>query len=251
MELKQYFNIVLRKWWLIASIVIIACLGAGIKSIYFTTPIYQANAKIIVNQPLQVDGTATVNQSAIQTNLLLINSYKEIIRSAAIMNKVAEQYPELDTTPAQLAANISVSSANQSQVMNLTFLDNSYEGAAKAVNAIASVFKEQIPSIMKIDNVTILNEAIVDARANPVNINPAMNIVISFVVSLMLALGLVFLLDYLDNTFRKADDVESELGLPVLAVVLKISKTDRKPGKSSTHSKNKGIGEGKYATLSQ
>ena len=31
--------------------------------------------------------------------------------------------------------------------------------------------------------------------------------------------GLVFLLEYLDSSFRKPDDIESHLGLPVLATV--------------------------------
>ncbi|WP_233354717.1 Wzz/FepE/Etk N-terminal domain-containing protein [Paenibacillus sp. JZ16] len=50
MELKQYFRIVQRKWWLIAVIVVIAMVATAVKSFYFTTPIYAANAKLIVNQ---------------------------------------------------------------------------------------------------------------------------------------------------------------------------------------------------------
>ncbi|GGG21766.1 YveK family protein [Paenibacillus abyssi] len=247
MELKQYMKIIQKKLWLIAAIVLIACLGTAVKSFYFTTPIYEANAKLIVNQTVQ-NNELTVG--AVQTNVMLINSYKEIIQSAAIMDKVIEQHPEFELTREQLASNITVSSANNSQVMNLSYTDASYEKAANIVNAVSNVFKEQIPTIMKIDNVTILNEANVNDTANPINISPIMNILIGFVVALMMALGLVFLLDYLDDTIKSEAELEEALGIPMLALVTKMNKEDLTPKHKETVSQKK-VGESKYATINQ
>ncbi len=190
MELIQYMNIIKKKIWLILAIMIIACAGAAVKSYVMTTPLYQASAKIIVNQATQIEGTPTVNYSSVQTNIMLINSYKEIIRSTAITSKVVEQYPELGLTANQLSGGIFVAAASNSQVMNIAFQSNSYEGAANIVNAIAKVFKEQIPSIMKVDNVTLLNEANPADRVGPINSNPVMNILISAIVALLLGIGL-------------------------------------------------------------
>lgn len=250
MELKQYFRIVQKKWWLIAVIVIIAMVAAGVKSFYFTTPIYAANAKLIVNQS-SGDGAATLNASTIQTSIFLINSYKEIIKSSAVMNKVVEKYPELGESPAQLAAKISVTSANNSQVMNLVYQDTSYTKAAKVVNGVSTVFKEQIPNIMNVDNITILSEADATVTPAPINFNPFMNMLISFVVSLILAIGFVFLLDYLDDTLETEAEIVEIMNVPVLAVVGKISKGDlRKSARVKAAQKQK-VGENQYATLNQ
>lgn len=243
MELKQYLKIIRKKLWLITAIVIVICMGTFIKSFYFTTPIYQANAKLIVNQTIMNDGLSVLNPGSIQTNIMLINSYKEIIKSTAILKKVIEKYPELTVTPAR----ISVTSANNSQIMDLTYSDESYENAAKSVNAISNVFKEQIPLIMKVDNVTILNEA-VESAINVQKEFPLMDLIISFVISLMLGLGVIFLLDYLDNTYKSETELEEDLGLPVLASVTKIKKVDRKKRKSSETHK---VGEGTYASINQ
>ncbi|GGD76257.1 YveK family protein [Paenibacillus nasutitermitis] len=244
MELKHYFKIVIKKIWLIAIIVAIGCIIAGIKSYYLTTPLYQANAKLIVNQSSQNAGA--VNMNTLQMNIMLINSYKEIIKSPAILNKVYEEYPELKVSPGK----ISVASANNSQIMNLIYDDTSYENAAKSINAIAKVFKEQIPSIMNIDNVTILSGAIEVGSPSPYNSNPPMNIAIAIAVSLMLGLGLVFLLDYLDNTYKTEAELESDLGLPTLALVMNMNKEDIRPRNQSS-SKNKKVGEGAYATINR
>ncbi len=96
MELKQYFRIIQKKWWLIMVIVVVAIAAACVKSFYFTTPIYAANAKLIVNQKGSADGS--LNTGTIQTSIFLINSYKEIIKSSAIMDKVVQKFPELKAT---------------------------------------------------------------------------------------------------------------------------------------------------------
>jgi len=247
MELKQYFKIIQKRWWLIAAIVTVAIAATGIKSYYFTTPVYAANAKLIVNQSSS-DG---LNTSSIQTSIFLINSYKEIIMSTAIMNKVVEKYPDLGESPATLAAKISVSSANNSQVMNLVYQDTSYTHAAAVVNAVSTVFKEQIPQIMNVDNITILSEADPAAKVAPINSNPVMNIVISFVISLILALGFVFLLDYLDDTVKTEDDIVEILEVPVLAVAGKMSKAELKKNARLKSTEKSKVGEGQYATINQ
>lgn len=248
MELKQYFRVIQKKWWLIVMMVVVALTAASVKSFYFTTPVYAANAKLIVNQS-SGDG---LNASTIQTSIFLINSYKEIIKSSAVMNKVVEQYPELGESATQLATRISVSSANNSQVMNLVYQDISYEKAAAVVNAVSTVFKTQIPSIMNIDNITILSEA--DPAANPgaINFNPVMNLLISFMVSLVLAIGFIFLLDYLDDTLQSESEVLEIMEAPVLASVGRMTKSDLKPAfKSKKAPQQPKAGEGKYATIQQ
>ncbi|MFD1952818.1 YveK family protein [Paenibacillus thailandensis] len=250
MELKQYFKIIQKKWWLIAAIVVVAVLGTGVKSIFFTTPVYAANAKIIVNQSDAGDGQ-NINVSTLQTSILFINSYKEIIKSEAIMNKVVERYPDLGASAGQISSNIAVTSASNSQVMNLTYQDTSYERAATVVNAVATVFKEEIPQIMNVDNITILTQANPQAPVGPINLNPVMNILIAFVASLMLAIGLVFLLDYLDDTLKTENDLAELINVPVLAVVGKITKEELKASRKAIASQKTQVGESQYATINQ
>lgn len=108
--------------------------------------------------------------------------------------------------------------------MDVTIRDLSYTKAVKTVNAVAKVFKRQIPSIMKMDNVTILSEASLNDPAVPVNSNATIQIFIAFATSLLLGIGLAFLLEVLDDTFKNEEDIEIELGLPTLALITKMKK---------------------------
>lgn len=150
----------------------------------------------------------------------------------------------------QIGQSIRASTANESQVMNLTASGLSPDKAAKTVNAVAKVFKTQIPVIMKVDNVTILSEAKPADSSKPINVNPIINILISFIVGLLLAVGFVFLLEYLDDTMKTEEELEKELNLPALAVISKIRKDEIRSSKHSSTSQ-KQVGDGQYVTINQ
>ncbi|NND43881.1 MAG: polysaccharide biosynthesis tyrosine autokinase [Xanthomonadales bacterium] len=75
-------------------------------------------------------------------------------------------------------------------------------------------------------NVTIIEYA--RPSLTPVRPNKQRMVMIAVVMGLMLGVGLAFLLDHLDNTFKNPEDVESKLGLPVLGSLpkLKLEKDD-------------------------
>lgn len=252
LELKAYFRILLKRWWLILSLVILFCGITGVYSYYYAEPVYQASTKIIVNQSAEGYVGNIPDYNVIRTNLTLVETYKEIIKTPAIMDKVVENHPEFNMTAEQLIQKVRVNSVNDTQVMTLIVRDSSYEKAAQMVNAISETFREEIPNIMNIDNVMILNYAKPDKAASPVEPKPVLNLVISFVVALMLGTGLAFLLEYLDDTIKTEADVEQVLGLPTLAMILKIRDEDVKMEPGTTKEKQiPQVGENTYAKLNQ
>ncbi|UJF34314.1 YveK family protein [Paenibacillus hexagrammi] len=225
-ELREYLQIVWRKLWLIISLVVIACVITGIYSYTYIQPIYSASAKLIVNKSSEHQGVQYIDTATINASILLVNTYKEIIKTPSIMDKVVEKYPDIKLSSEQLSRKISINSANETQVITIVVNDSSYQMAAKIVNAVAEVFKEEIPNIMNVDNVTILNKAKGIDNPAPINAKPQNNIIISFLVSLMISLGIVFLLEYLNDTIKTEKDVENYLGIPTLISVSKMKMKD-------------------------
>ena len=66
-------------------------------------------------------------------------------------------------------------------------------------------------------NVKVLEE--VQLPENPVSPNKTMNIAIAFLLGLMVSVGLVFLLEYLDNTYKNKEQLEKGLDIPVLGTI--------------------------------
>ncbi|WP_274364320.1 YveK family protein [Paenibacillus thermotolerans] len=248
LELKDYGRI-LKKWlWLIALVVIVSCTATAIVSYYFMQPVYQASTKIIVNKSDDNAGIIQqLNVSEMNANILLISTYKEIIRTTAIMDKVVEQHPEFKLTAEKLIDKVKVSSVNNTQVMTITVEDYSYKKAVNIANAVSKVFKQSIPTIMKVDNVKILNEAKMIKNPKPVKPNPVLNIIISFVAAFMFSIGVVFLIEYLDDTIKSEEDIGALLGVPTLAVIAVMKQKDIHPRKVKASDRK--VGEVPYATV--
>jgi len=224
LELKDYLAIIRKRLIMLIAIVVIASSVTAVYSYYFVDPVYQAATKLIVNKKNDLADQLDIN--SVNLNLRLIDTYKEIIKTTAIMDKVVSAHPEFGMSSEQLIARIKVSSVNNTQVMTLSIRDQSYEKAVEVVNAVAKVFVEEIPELMAVDNVSILNTAKLIRNPSPVAPNPTLNIAISLIVSLMLGVGIAFLLEYLDDTIKTEKDVRDVLGLPTIAMIPKVKRAD-------------------------
>lgn len=250
MELKDYGRILKKRWPLITATVLLVCTLAVVYNFMYVQPVYVASTKLIVNKSnVNVGGIDQPSISEINANIMLINTYKEIIRSTAIMDQVASQHPEFGLTAEQLIRRVNVSSVNDTQVMILSVTDSEYEAAMNIVNAVAKVFQQSIPTIMQVDNVTILDEAKPKHNPTPIGVNPMFNIVVSFMVALMLSVVLSFLLEYLDDKLRSERDVTHMLALPTIAAIHTISKKDLHAGSAKSIAGQ--VKEVPYATLNQ
>ncbi|RED76362.1 YveK family protein [Cohnella phaseoli] len=227
MELKQYWLIVKKRLLLIALIATVVCLSVGIYSYYFIAPQYQASAKLIVNQYKESSSLLpSIDVGSINSTIGLIKTYKEIIKTPRIMKSVSKDYPELNLSYGELISKVSVSSVNETQVMSISVRDHSYERAAKAANAVAVVFQKSVPELMKVDNVSILDFADPQEARGPVAPNPNMNIAAALLLSLMLGVGLAFLLEYLDDTIKTEEDIETLFQVPVLTAIPRFKEKD-------------------------
>ncbi|OOQ92644.1 YveK family protein [Bacillus cereus] len=218
-SLKELFHILKKRLAMIFVIAFGTAIVSAIISFFFMTPIYQSSTQILVNQKKQ-EGTM-IQAGEIQTNIQLTNTYKVIIKSPVILDQVNEKL-NLNMTAQALTGKINVANEKDSQVISVTAEDKDPKLARDIANATADVFKGEVAKIMNVDNVTVLSKAEVAENQSPIKPRPMLNVAIAFVVGLMASVGLAFLLEYLDNTVKKEEDVESLLGLPVLGIVARM-----------------------------
>lgn len=236
-SLQELFTTLKKRFGLIVILTILAVAIAGVISYTLLTPIYQTSTQILVNQE-QTEASQLTNQN-IQTDLQLINTYSVIIKSPAILDQVAEQL-DLGLTTDQLNSKITVSNAENSQVVNVAVEDADPAIAVDIANTTADVFQAEILELMNVDNVSILSPAVLKDNPTPIKPNPLLNMAIAGVIGLMLGVGIAFLLEYLDTTIKSDQDIEDVLGIPVLGMISPIEeKTDMQEA-AKTSSKRRG-----------
>ncbi|MCR8660651.1 YveK family protein [Paenibacillus endoradicis] len=235
LELRDYVEIIKKRLWLIGSIVAILAVATAVVSYFFIKPEYESTTKLIVNNNNEVSSGLDLN--SVNLDLRLIDTYKQIIKTTAITDEVALRNPSLQLTGEQIIELITVSSVNNTQVLTISARHHDYATTVKLVNEVAAVFVQQIPTIMTVNNVSILNEAKFNNNPSPVQPNPMLNIAISIVIGLMLGVGISLLLEYLDDTIKDPQDVAQYLDLPVLISIPRLTSDDFKVGAARTASR--------------
>ena len=213
LDLRDLWHMVANRWQFIVVIPLVAMLISAVVSIFFITPQYQSSATLLVlkQQPEQ-----SLQYSDLQISRQLVQTYREIARSRRVLDSVIDNL-KLDYSYGQLREKVEVTSVRDTEVIHITVTDPNPRLARRIANQVADSFKAQTEEIMQLESVTILDYAVIPSR--PVSPRIPLNIAIALVVGLMVAAGLVFLLEYLDNTVKTPEDVQEYLGLLVLGII--------------------------------
>jgi len=110
-----------------------------------------------------------------------------------------------------------VDAKNETRLIEIKVQDKDPQRAAEIANKVAEVFKEEVVEIMKVENINIVDNAIVPV--NPIKPRLLMNVAVAFVLGLLVAVGLAFVIEYFDDTIKSTEDVEHYLELTVLGTI--------------------------------
>lgn len=221
-SLGELFSILKRSKALIASLTIIAAILAFLVSSFIISPTYEASTQVLV-APKETQNNM-IDSSQIQSSVTLVNTYRVIVQSPAILEQVQEN---VTGAPENISNLISVNSEQSSQVINITVQHTNPVLAAEIANEIGNVFSKEVPELMSVDNVKILSDASVPVV--PVKPNVLLNTAIAMVLGMMIGIAIAFLRVVLDRRIKTEQDVESILDLPVLGSIPVIQKVDMKP----------------------
>lgn len=195
--------------------------------LYSTTvvvPLYEASAKIILvkqessakQELANLIGTSEITSNDIILNQKLVSTYSEIIKSRTVLSEVRENLNLKNITIEDLADSITVSPVKDTEVIDISVKSKNANDSAAMANELVSVFSKEILRIYNIQNVQIVDKAIVSK--DPINISIVKNMMIFAAVAAMLIYGLYFMKEYLNNKVSRLEDLEA-LNLNVLASI--------------------------------
>ncbi len=177
LELRDYARIIKKRMGLILALVIVLAAVTAVISYWFLKPVYESSTSLIVNNSREM--TQSMDLNSVNLDIRLVDTYKQIIKTAAITDKVAERNPQLGLTGDEIKKSLTVSSVSNTQVLTIAAKHSDHATTVLIANEVANVFVEEIPKIMTVNNVSILNEAKLVNNPSPIQPNPKINIAIS------------------------------------------------------------------------
>lgn len=149
------------------------------------------------------DGTRTLVKKAVKAK-------------PAVYKRESKSY---SVSASKLASAVSVTTTTSSQVFTLSATAETPAKAQAIANAVAKEFKEQIPKIMDVNNVTIVAEAPKGTKSFPkVSLITAIGVLAGLVISLLI----IIIKDLSDTTVRDDSFMTNELGLTNLGEIAHI-----------------------------
>ncbi|QVK17181.1 hypothetical protein KHQ81_09800 [Mycoplasmatota bacterium] len=217
-NLQDLFSLLWKNVLLIAAITIALTVVVGLYTNYGVTKKYSSDTTLRVTA---VQNGESVNLGDLQTSQKLVKTYSVIATSRKVLTQVIGDL-DLDLTYGQLKDNIEVTSVQDTDIISIKVTLSDPDLASTVANKVASVFMNEVRNQVKINTLSLLDEAI--PNESPVSPNLKLNIVIGFVLGLMISVGLVILKEFLDRTIKNENDVEKYLNAPVLGIVPELDK---------------------------
>lgn len=236
LDLKELIAMFLEKKILIILVIIIFALMGAVYTLKFVTPIYRSSTTLILAQTTlnRTEGElSSITQGDITLNANLVDNYKKIAESRVVASKVIENLGLSDSIES-IRENTTVSTSSDTEVIEITVSNPDPELACKIANELATVFTDEALQIYKVNNVNVLDEAVVSLT--PANVNLFKNIVLFAFVGGVIVSAYILLINMLDTTVKTDVDIEKAIGLPVLASIVL---TEDAPKKKKTKSSGK------------
>lgn len=217
----------------IVLIIVCAILGGavmGVYSFFIATPIYQSTSKLYILSKT----TSITSLADIQVGSSLASDYVELIKSRPVVLTVIKDM-DLNISYDAMVNNLIVENVSDTRLVKITVSDTDPERAKLIANKFAKVAKVQISNIMRTDEPTIAEAAVV--KRTPVSPNKRKNILIGILIGIVLSCGYVTIRFLMDDTIKDPDDITKYLELDNLAIVpFEDGKT---PGSTKKHKKHR------------
>ena len=178
-------------------------------------PKYEANTQVLVNQK---ESNEQYRAQEVQSNIQLVNTYSEILKSPRILEDVAKKDKNLSAS--EIGNMLTVTKQADSQILNVSVENHSKADAERIANEIVSVFSKDMPKIMDIDNVSILSKA--DGTASKVSPNLSQKLSNRTCIRLSTHYCNYHFKELFDRRIKTEEDVIRELDIPVLGSIHKL-----------------------------
>lgn len=223
MELNRYLQVLRRRIWMLVACPILAALAAGVVSLLLP-PVYEAKVALLV-RPAQPLASSDPTVAAL-TSDQISRTYAALMTERPLLESVSGQLG-LTIRPDDLAKEITVTPEPNTTILDVSVKDTNPALARDLANQLVADLiaqvkqieqqETQLPNARSGDNLVVVSAAVLPDR--PVSPNKTLNVAIAFAAGLLVALGLAFGLDYLDQSIKGDDDLAERLGLHSLGQV--------------------------------
>jgi capsular polysaccharide biosynthesis protein len=217
MELRDYINVLVKRWWVIALTLVAAAVAAyGVSKLIPQT--FRAQAAYL----------ALANQADNGLNIVLrssMNSYRELVLQPLVLDEISQQLG-LDVSGERWMRDVNIQPRPDEQKIVIEVDAPRLADAQMMADAVGERIVAEVNRI----NATLEGTARINitriqpARLIAIQPNTRINVLAGALLGLVLGILLAYVLEYLDDTLKNTGDVERFVGLTTLGAIPTVDK---------------------------
>ena len=227
-NIRDFLNYLKKYVLVIVAVALVLIIGVFIYDKSIKKPLYTTYTTIILTKSNETQTGTTITQNDILLNQKLVETYSKIIKSKLVLEQVISE-TGVTYTAEELSENVSVEAYENTEMLKISVTDQDPELAASIANSIAQVFSGEIAKIYQINNISVVDVAVTPEEVS--NNTLKRDLLLALFIGIFGTIGVVFVVYYFDDTVKLTDNLEEEIGMPVVAKVFKSdigSKNNRK-----------------------
>ena len=227
-NIKDFFNYLKKYIFIICGVIILFVIGIFIYDKSIKKPLYTTYTTIILTKSNETQTSTTITQNDILLNQKLVETYTKIIKSKLVLDQVISE-TGITYTAQELGENVSVEAYENTEMLKISVTDSDPELSASIANSIAQVFSGEVAKIYQMNNISVIDIAQIPEEVS--NNTLVRDVFIALFISIFGSIGVIFIIYYFDDSIKLTDDLEEEIGMPVIAKVFKSDIGSKNRGK--------------------
>lgn len=228
MELRAYWEIIRRRWWLPLLLAGLVAILSAVQLRPWVTPppSYTASMRLLVGVLPATDAPDAAYDPryyAWLTSEYLVDDFTEVVRSGLFARAVSARLADQSIEVPPGAIQGSAATGRQHRIITLSFGWDDAEQLAAIADAAAAELNENAAAYFQVLGTQGAGVTVLDGPSiGPVgpSLRDKLEWPLRIALGLLVGLGFVFLLDYLDTSLRTRQEVEA-LGLRMLGEIPK------------------------------
>ena len=226
---RNIFETAIRYWKVAVLCAILGIALSFVATRWLIAPVYLSKSTIFswwdekLSEETKDGIRSTEKLRQLQMAQLLVNDYRALLESDSVRKELSEkvvkdfkkEHPEFK---GKLWYSVSIETRRETRVLTINAQAHDPHLAQYVAKQTADIFRDKVKSVLKMDNVQIIDEAKLGILSNK---SLRRNLPIGCAIGLMAGIALALLLGFIDQTIKNPEQAKRYLDIPVMGVIPK------------------------------